>query len=78
MSCGCMSHNDKCPQSDTGHVTLEFPEPQESLPSTVLFFGYHTLPTSMAIGDVIIIRLCSLCGLLYWEPCPSTQKQEGG
>jgi hypothetical protein len=58
-----------CSRSDTGHEPLTFPQPEPSRSQADNLFSAESRPAHHAIvNGVIAVRMCKLCGLLYWEP----------
>ncbi len=56
-----------CPRNDTGHVPVTFPTLESAAGGIV--FGFTLPATRAVIGDnLIVVQMCKLCGLVYWEP----------
>jgi hypothetical protein len=71
MVVGALRHVDPpeapmCPRSDKGHEPLEFPEPKHE-DNAMFVFGYGQPPCKVVVGELIEVRLCKLCGLVYWD-----------
>lgn len=80
MVIGALRHIDPpqapmCPRSDKGHEPLEFPEPERAK-GQMTFFGYGSPPSKVVVGDLLVVRLCKLCGLVYWEPLPLKSEED--
>lgn len=63
-----------CPRNDKGHEPLEFPSPEREK-NQMFFFGHGQPPSKVVVGDLLVVRLCKLCGLVYWEPLPDKPEE---
>jgi hypothetical protein len=66
-----------CPRSDEGHVPLVFATPKQK-PLAPGVWGInvgHPPPTAAIVGGLLAVRLCKLCGLVYWEPIEKPKEE---
>ena len=58
----------RCGEEGGFHEPLVFPAPEDSKPERY-FIASMPPPVSAAIvNNVLAVRLCKLCGVVYWEP----------
>ncbi len=58
-----------CAGSETGeHEPLHFPQPKEHEDRVFLVAGSPAPVSTMIVNGVIAVRMCKLCGIVYWEP----------
>jgi hypothetical protein len=63
----------RCGESGGVHEPLVFPQPKE--PEGVGFIVANMPPpvSAATINNIIAVRMCKLCGLVYWEPLPEKE-----